>query len=57
MEEKDYALSEKMVRSWTDFIKEGDPGWTAFDKAGDYSQVLDVLRNKWKNILATQSYS
>ncbi len=25
MKEEDYALSEEMVRAWTDFMKCGDP--------------------------------
>lgn len=42
MTEADYALEEKMVTEWTDFMKSGNPGWKAYTKAEPHIEVLDI---------------
>lgn len=41
MTEADYALSEKMVTAWTDFMKSGTPGWQEYTREAPHIQVLD----------------
>lgn len=42
MTEADYALSEKMVTAWTDFMKSGTPGWQEYTKEAPHIEVLDI---------------
>lgn len=42
MTEADYALSEKMVMAWTDFMKSGTPGWQEYTQESPFIKVLDV---------------
>lgn len=41
MEQADYALSERMVKCWTDFMKTGDPGWKPYTQDGGYIEEFD----------------
>ena len=48
MSEGDYALSERMVSYWTNFMKNGDPNgdglpkWPACTKARPFEMILDI---------------
>ncbi len=38
----DYELSARMVKSWTDFMKSGNPGWSCYTQEHPYVQILDT---------------
>ena len=47
MEEHDFALSEKMVDYWTNFVKYGNPngkdadgGWKPYTRSNPYVELL-----------------
>lgn len=42
MTDADYALSEKLVTQWTDFMKSGDPGWQAYTRSNPHIEILDI---------------
>lgn len=42
MEQADYALSERMVKCWTDFMKTDDPGWQPYTQDSAYIEQFDI---------------
>lgn len=38
----DYTLSERMLDTWAQFIRTGDPGWPAYREGHPHVEILDV---------------